>query len=103
MDALPPNLRRRRILVLAAIGAAVGCTGGAACAAEQGRTPSKKKKYTKERVGYRDEPYNGRTCAVCMLYAGDGDCAIVEGIVSRNGWCTQWTPATMGANPSGIA
>lgn len=102
MDALPPNLRRRRILVLAAIGVAVGCSTGAACAAEQGRTPSKKK-YTKERVGYRDEPYNGRTCAVCMLYAGDGDCAIVEGVVSRNGWCTQWTPATMGANPSAIA
>jgi len=54
------------------------------------------KKYSKERVGYRDEPYLGRTCAKCVLYAGDGTCAIVEGQVSPDGWCTQWTPATMG-------
>jgi hypothetical protein len=54
------------------------------------------KKYSKERVGYRDEPYQGRTCSKCVLYAGDGNCAIVEGQVSADGWCTQWTPATMG-------
>ena len=54
------------------------------------------KKYTKERVGYRDQPYEGRTCAKCVLYAGDGKCAIVEGQVSPDGWCMQWTPATIG-------
>ena len=56
------------------------------------------KKYSKERVGYRDEPYQGRTCAKCVLYAGHGECAIVEGEVSPNGWCVQWTPATMGSS-----
>jgi hypothetical protein len=55
------------------------------------------KKYTKERVGYRDEPYEGRTCAKCVLYTGHGECAIVEGEVSPNGWCVQWTPATIGS------
>jgi len=77
--------------------AAAACAVGAA----EKATPSAKK-YSKERVGYRDEPYNGRTCGVCMLYAGDGECAIVEGVVRKQGWCTQWTPATMGAAPAVI-
>lgn len=55
------------------------------------------KKYTKEQVGYRGEPYLGRTCAKCVLYVGHGECAIVLGEVSANGWCVQWTPATMGS------
>jgi hypothetical protein len=54
------------------------------------------KKRPKEKVGYRDEPYEGRSCAKCVLYAGHGECVIVEGEVSPNGWCIQWTPATMG-------
>ena len=78
-------------------------TGAAAlCAGRPGLAQSKdylaqSKKYTKERVGYRDEPYEGRTCAKCVLYAGHGECAIVQGEVSANGWCVQWTPATMGS------
>jgi hypothetical protein len=61
-----------------------------------GAAETKTKKYTKERVGYRDEPYEGRTCSKCVLYAGEGECAIVEGKVSPTGWCVQWTPATVG-------
>jgi hypothetical protein len=54
------------------------------------------KKRSKEAVGYRDEPYEGRSCAKCVLYSGHGECVLVEGEVSPNGWCLQWTPATMG-------
>jgi hypothetical protein len=93
MDDVPCN-RRRALLVL---GAACAAAAGIAPAAEApgARTPQPKK-YSKERVGYRDEPYAGRTCAKCVLYAGHGECAIVEGEVSPQGWCLQWTPATMG-------
>ncbi len=83
---------RRRFLgsALAAAGAALACPGRQSLA--------QLKKYSKERVGYRDEPYQGRTCAKCVLYVGHGECAIVEGEVSANGWCLQWTPATMGSS-----
>jgi hypothetical protein len=54
-------------------------------------------KRPKEKVGYRDEPYEGRSCGKCVLYMGNGQCVIVEGEVSPNGWCIQWTPATMGS------
>jgi hypothetical protein len=64
--------------------------------AEDSKPKAVMKKYSKEKVGYRDEPYLGRNCARCVLYSGDGVCAIVEGQVSPDGWCTQWTPSTMG-------
>ena len=51
---------------------------------------------TREEVGYRDEPYLGRTCSRCVLYQGEGKCVILSDPVSPNGWCTQWVPNTMG-------
>lgn len=90
MKDRPPRAARRNFCVTLALACAAPVL--AANAAQP-----KSKKYTKERVGYRDEPYQGRTCAKCVLYAGDGVCAIVDGAVSPDGWCTQWTPATMGS------
>ncbi|HKQ25162.1 MAG TPA: hypothetical protein VJT81_12040 [Burkholderiales bacterium] len=51
---------------------------------------------TRAEIGYRDEPYLGRTCAKCVLYAGDGKCVIVSEPVSSEGWCPQWVPNTVG-------
>jgi hypothetical protein len=87
----------RRRVVLAAMS-----VGGAALLARvldsnaQQKPKATLKKRTKEAVGYRDEPYDGRSCAKCVLYSGNGECVLVEGEVSPNGWCLQWTPATMG-------
>ena len=58
------RVARRRFFVKLALACAVPALG--AHAAEPAR-----KKYTKERVGYRDEPYLQRTCAKCVLYAVD--------------------------------
>jgi High potential iron-sulfur protein len=87
---------------LRAIGALGGLALGTAldARAEDSKSKAAGKKYTKERVGYRDEPYLGRTCAKCVLYSGDGNCAIVDGQVSPDGWCTQWMPATVGHSGS---
>lgn len=89
------SFRRSRRGLLKAAAALVAALGLDA-AAQDAKPKAVLKKYSKERVGYRDEPYLGRTCAKCVLYAGDGNCAIVDGQVSADGWCTQWTPATMG-------
>jgi len=96
MRSIPFRRSRRGLLKAAALfgGAALGRAFDAA--AQDAKPKVIMKKYSKERVGYRDEPYQGRTCAKCVLYAGDGICAIVEGQVSPEGWCMQWTPATMG-------
>ena len=93
------TLRPSRRLVLKAM----VTVGGAALLAQhaleskaQQKPKAILKKRSKEAVGYRDEPYEGRTCAKCVLYVGYGECVLVEGEVSPNGWCLQWTPATMG-------
>ena len=87
--------RRRALKGAASIGGAVVLATALESAAQQ-KPKAGLKKRSKEAVGYRDEPLEGRSCAKCVLYVGHGECVIVEGEVSPNGWCVQWTPATMG-------
>ena len=93
--------RRRVLKGAASVGGAAVLAGALESAAQQ-KPKAGLKKRSKEAVGYRDEPLEGRSCAKCVLYVGHGECVIVEGEVSPNGWCVQWTPATMGrqARPS---
>jgi high potential iron-sulfur protein len=87
--------RRRALLAAMSVGGAALLAGVPASNAQQNPKATLKKR-SKEAVGYRDEPYEGRSCAKCVLYSGHGECVLVEGEVSPNGWCLQWTPATMG-------
>lgn len=89
-------LRRRLLLAVMSAGGAALLAGAMDSAAQQQKPKATLKKRSKEAVGYRDEPYEGRSCAKCVLYSGHGECVLVEGEVSPNGWCLQWTPATMG-------
>jgi len=93
--------RRRVLKGAASIGGAAVLANALESAAQQ-KPKAGLKKRSKESVGYRDEPLEGRSCAKCVLYVGHGECVIVEGEVSPNGWCVQWTPATIGqqARPS---
>lgn len=75
--------------------AAVACAGVVMAPAVAQQKPGMRIR-TREEVGYRDEPYLGRTCSRCVLYQGEGKCVILSEPVSPNGWCTQWVPNTMG-------
>ena len=87
---------RRRVARLA-LATLAGLSGLTSRADEtKAAPPAGLKKRSKESVGYRDFPYENRTCAKCMLYIGDGDCVIIDGKVSVEGWCNQWTPPTIG-------
>jgi high potential iron-sulfur protein len=87
--------RRRMLQAAMSIGGAALLSPALESTAQQNPKATLKKR-SKEAVGYRDEPYEGRSCAKCVLYSGHGECVLVEGEVSPNGWCLQWTPATMG-------
>jgi hypothetical protein len=47
---------------------------------------------------YQDRPHDGKDCAACKFFsadsdtAGTGTCALVEGLVSRTGWCLAYSP-----------
>jgi hypothetical protein len=42
---------------------------------------------------YQDHPHDGKSCAQCRYFAPDnanpsiGSCEIVDGTISRDGWC----------------
>ncbi len=87
---------RRRLLRYLLSGIAAMLARSALANEPKPKPPTGLKKRTRESVGYRDFPYEKRTCAKCMLYVGDGECVIIEGKVSIDGWCNQWTPPTIG-------
>lgn len=72
-----------RWLLVPAIGALAIAAGPAAA------------KVSKGDVFYRDAPKDGKSCAACRLFtpseSGKGTCAVVEGPVSANGWCTAFS------------
>ena len=53
-------------------------------------------KARKEDLAYQDQPMGGQRCALCRQFspsaADKGTCAVVEGEVSANGWCTAYSP-----------
>ena len=53
-------------------------------------------KADKRDFSYQDRPKDGKSCATCRLFtaapSGKGNCAIVDGDVSPNGWCLAYSP-----------
>lgn len=66
--------------LLLGVGAACGLPGIAAAM----------QKAEKEDFDYQDAPNGDQSCANCVLYDGKGGCAIINGAVSADGWCTAW-------------
>jgi hypothetical protein len=53
-------------------------------------------KAAKEDFSYQDSPKDGKSCSSCRLFtpasASKGTCAVVEGVVSADGWCRAYSP-----------
>lgn len=53
-------------------------------------------KAAKEDFSYQDSPKDGKGCSSCRLFtpasASNGTCAVIEGVVSANGWCRAYSP-----------
>ncbi len=58
-------------------------------------------KAAKSEFMYQNHRHDGRGCGDCKFFAPDaadparGSCAIVEGAVSREGWCTAFVPRVL--------
>jgi High potential iron-sulfur protein len=44
-------------------------------------------KMTKARAEYQDTPNGIYSCATCTLFEAPNSCKVVEGEVSKEGWC----------------
>jgi hypothetical protein len=87
----PIDESRRRLL---AQGAAV-FAGAAATLVLHRRAFAKA---AKSELLYQDHPHEGKKCGDCKHFSpdanGTGTCAMVEGMVSVNGWCQAFSPKT---------
>ncbi len=48
-------------------------------------------KASKQSVSYQDKPSGSMKCADCENFIAPGSCRIVEGAISPNGYCVEWT------------
>ncbi len=70
---------------LFAAGAGVALTGGvlAGCA----HPPKMSGNVSKQEARYQDHPNGLAHCGICKHYGSNGNCEIVAGPVSPDGWC----------------
>jgi hypothetical protein len=50
-------------------------------------------KMTRQQAEYRDTPNGIYSCGVCTLFEQPKSCKVVEGEVSRDGWCKAFAMA----------
>ena len=74
------NLLTRRGILVIGMGFASRADGAAA------------RKRSKVEVAYRGRPSGIGSCASCSFFQAPKSCAVVEGVVSRNGWCKLYAP-----------
>ena len=78
-------VRGTRLLIGAALVSSVGWCDRANAA-----------KADKRDFSYQEKPKDGKSCTTCRLFSatpsGKGNCAIVDGEVSPNGWCMAYSP-----------
>jgi hypothetical protein len=67
----------------------LGALAGALSAALASRIQSAaaSDKMTRRQAEYQDTPNGIYSCAVCTLFEPPKDCKVIEGEVSKDGWC----------------
>ena len=95
MQSTPTDPTRRGFIARAA-----GIAGMAAFTAAVGRSSPAAAKAAKSEFMYQDHRHEGKDCDQCKFFTPDGghpevgSCAIVEGTISREGWCVAFAPRT---------
>jgi hypothetical protein len=77
----------RRSVLRGAIGLACAKLGAAAALAAP---LSSEAKLPQEQVSYQPSPKGDRKCSGCFNYEGNGNCRVVAGPISPDGWCRLW-------------
>lgn len=80
-------LRRGAALICSALACAAFVHSGAARA-----------KAAKSQMQYQTHPHDGKSCASCRFFTAstsdNGSCALVDGEISRDGWCVAFAART---------
>ncbi len=90
MNYCQKKFSRRKIIKFMVLGAAVPF----AFTTSQAQAT----KVSKETMQYRDKPNGKQQCSNCMQFIpgktseANGECKVVEGSISPQGWCTAYAP-----------
>ncbi|MGY4477304.1 high-potential iron-sulfur protein [Bradyrhizobium sp. USDA 3364] len=49
-------------------------------------------KMTKPQADYQDTPNGIYSCGLCTLFVAPDGCKVVEGSISKDGWCKAFAP-----------
>ena len=49
-------------------------------------------KMTKPQAGYQETPNGIYSCGLCTLFVAPNGCKVVEGEISKDGWCKAFAP-----------
>ena len=84
MDDLRPitGVSRRTVLITAA--------GAAPLLAIMVNGAGADPKVSQSAVRYQHTPKDGQSCGSCYQFVAPGSCKMVDGDISRNGWCGLW-------------
>ena len=74
------RMPRRRVMEAGLVAALALAVGPAKAGAQQ-------KKMSKGEARYQDTPKDGHICAECALFLLPHSCRVVDGEISRDGWC----------------
>ena len=66
---------------------ALGATAGCPALVLRTSQPQAADKMTRQQAEYQDTPKDIYSCATCTLFEPPKACKVVEGEVSRDGWC----------------
>lgn len=82
---------RRQVIKIIAFGATIPLMGTLIDKAEAAKA-------AKELMKYQDKPNGNEKCSNCIQFIpgktpeADGECKVVEGSISPQGWCTAYSP-----------
>lgn len=82
--------RKARVSRRGALKLAVALAGAALLPA--GRSAAADSKLPKAEANYQDQPKNSQRCSACTHFIPPGQCRLVEGSISPNGWCRFFSP-----------
>lgn len=71
----------------------IGTIAGGVSAGMLFRTPTRASdKMTRQQAQYQDMPNGIYSCGLCTLFEAPNACKVVEGEVSKDGWCKAFAP-----------
>jgi len=85
-----PNISRRGLLRAAGLAGGCGFLLSAGFAASAALAQAIK--ISQKQAHYQSTPKGNAHCAKCVHFLPPKSCAVVQGIISPHGWCTQFAP-----------